>query len=123
MIHVDWDELQLTAAERARIEARVADLPVGPHDVFTMRRVIHGYQAILSRPSRSCGTELRVHGSDLVLMLDCVRELASAAATDDASRRSDRTEAQRGTSTSGASASPAEPAVPAAEGIRHAPTG
>lgn len=122
MIHVNWDDLQLTAAERARIEARVADLRVGPRDVFTMRRVILGYQAILSRPSRSCGTELRVHGSDLVLVLDCVRELATGA-TDDASRRSDCAEAQRGTSTSGPCALPAEPAGPAAIGIRHAATG
>lgn len=112
MIHVDWDELQLADIERARVERRIAGISIGPKDVFTVRRVIHGYQAILSKSLQGCGTELRVHGNDLVRVLECVRALARAGAggAADASRWSaganDRDAgAHRGAATQGRRAS------------------
>src|SRR5690606_36008727 len=75
--------------ERARVERRIAGISVGPKDVLTVRRVIHGYQAILSKPLHGCGTELRVHGHDLVRVIECVRALAMAGSgAAGASRRS-----------------------------------
>lgn len=80
MIHVDWDDLQLTDDERARAEQRIERMAVGPRDVFTVRRVVHGYQAIFSKSVRGCGTELRFHGSNLMRVLDRASELSSVVA-------------------------------------------
>lgn len=75
MIHIDWDDLQLPRELRATVEERIARLSVAPHETFTVRRVVHGYQAIYSTPSHVCATELRLHGSDLVLVVDRALEL------------------------------------------------
>lgn len=90
MIHVDWDDMELAHVERARVERRIAGIPIGPKDVLSVRRAIGGYQAILSKSLHGCGTELRVHGDDLVRVIECVRALATTGGSPaDAIRRFD----------------------------------
>lgn len=90
MIHIDWDDLQLTDAELTRAVESIREIPVGPRDVLTVRRVIHGYQVVFSRPSRGYGTELRIHGSDLTRVLERARELATVVATAEPRRTLDK---------------------------------
>lgn len=80
MIHIDWDDLQITDEQRARAEQRIERTAIGPHDVFTVRRVVHGYQVVFAQASQACGTELRFHGDDLLEVLDRAAELSSIVA-------------------------------------------
>lgn len=80
MVEIDWGDLTPTQVQRARVQARIAELAHLDGPVVALRRRGSSYEASLTTPLPAAPAEVRLTDGDLASVVDRVCQLLALVA-------------------------------------------